>query len=104
MRRGPARSRAPAAPDVPGSRFVVTEQNTEIYNPQRLQVWRVARDTLGLEWGLTPDSDSWIPDSVRWLSNSAFRYVRASPPDAPEVWRPDTARLNPGSGWSAARP
>jgi hypothetical protein len=85
-------------------RFVVAEQNPERYDPQRLQIWHVERDTLRLEWGLTPKGDAWIPDSVRWLSSSSFRFVRGAPPEGPEQWTPDTAKLNTRKAWTTARP
>ena len=81
-----------ASPD--GSRFVTTSLSDLYYNPERLQVWRVDRDTLRREWGLTPERS--YPHHVRWLSNRTFEFARTNG-FVPEGV--DTAQLDKMGHW-----
>ena len=59
-----------------GARFATSSFDMVAgHDPNGLQIWRVHPDRLSLEWEIRGGS-SWGPEEVRWVSDSALRFVR----------------------------
>jgi hypothetical protein len=80
-------------------RFVTTSINLEHRSVERLQVWRIAGDTMQHEWGL--EARTWLPGEVRWVSNRAFEFshMRVELP-AIERLVVDTATVDSAGRWT----
>lgn len=88
-----------------GQRFISLSMDLVAnYNPNKIQVWRVAPEQPRLEWELDLDqeltSPAWGPSNAEWADHSTVEFLKNEL--TPELeYRPTRMRLHLGAdGWS----